>query len=222
MSYLVLFKKIPFIIYRRLKASFAPVIEIKVTEIFDRLGNQFSKHELLGIFEAENIDSAKNYYKEYVESIINRQDGKWLNNFIGRTKKLNYWITPWGGAEKRHGEKYFSDDYLLNYVKEALKIKEKIVKEGYRLEIFGHITGQLLIDEKGRKRFIIWNGHKRTLSLIRLGYKKIRVEVSGGDRWNGKLQNHIIRIDEVRKWKNVKNGIYSKEEAESFFRRFFR
>lgn len=221
MSYLILFKKIPFMIYRRLRASFAPVVEVKITEIFDRLGNQFLNHDLLNIFKSPDRESAKEHYKKYVNSIAESQDGKWLKNFIDKKKEINYWTTPWGGAEKRHGDKYSSDEYLSKYVRGVLEIREKMAKYGYRLKTFGYITGQLLIDEKGKRRFIVWNGHRRTLSLVDLRYKKIKVEVSGGDRWNGKIQNHIIKIDEVKNWKNVKNGLYTKEEAIIFFRKFF-
>jgi hypothetical protein len=221
-KHLVFTKEIISLLYRRLRTSIrASVVKIDSSKVFDRLGNPFLNHELLDILKSKDSESAKKFYRKYVESIVETQDGKWLERFIGKTKNINYWITPWGGVEKKHGEKHLSDEYFFRYVRGVLKIKEKILEEGFHPEKFGYITGQLLIDENGEKKVIIWNGHRRVLSLVDLGCKSIKVEISGGDRWNGDFQTHVIKISEVDSWKNVKNGLYTKEEAKKFFYKFF-
>ncbi len=222
MKYLDLAKKTIRMFYRKLRAfARAPIVEVEISKVFDRLGKHILTHELLNILEFNNSEVAKECYRRYVESIIKSQKGHWLEKIIGKSKDVNYWITPWGGGEKNHGEKYLSSEYLSKYVTGALEIKDKIMKDGYLPKKFGYITGQLLINEKGEKSFIIWNGHRRSLTLAYLGYKKIKVEISGGDRWNGEIQNHIIKISELDDWKNVKNGLYTKEEATRFFYKFF-
>lgn len=223
MNYLSLIKKAPFLLYRKIRTAIkAPIVDIHAYEIFDRLGNPILNHELLNIFNASDSKKAMNCYKKYIDFIIENQEGAWLSEIIGKKKNIKYWVAPWGGFEKKHGNKYLSEEYLARYANKILSVKGQLSRYGYCPKKFGYITGQLLIDESNKKRFIVWNGHKRSLGLINLGYDKFQVEISGGDRWNGKIQNHIIRVADVDDWENVKNGFYTKKEATIFFKSFFK
>jgi hypothetical protein len=210
------------LIFARVWINFRkPLIEIEIENIYDRLANKIIDHELLKIFDMNIKDSAE-YYKKYNNNIFNVQNGRWLKDFLGYAKNVPYWITPWGGCAKDHLQKgRLSLEHAKSYTSNLKITKNSIKNEGYIPQKYGYITGQILINEKGERRFIIWNGHRRILSLARLNYKKMTVEVSGGDRWDGTIGNHFININEVEKWKNVKNKIYSPEEAKMFFYKFF-
>ncbi len=199
-----------------------PIIEVNIKELIDRLGNKISEHELMNLFKIGNTDDSINYYYHYNERMYGIQDGRWLNEFIGSSKDIHYWITPWGGCVKHYfSQKHLSLSYAKEYIIKLRQIRASIEKNGFHPEKHGYITGQLLIDHEGNKKFIIWNGHRRALSLADLGYKKIRVEISGGDRWEGKIKNHTVKLCQLKKWPNVKNSLYSKEEARQFFTKYF-
>lgn len=198
-----------------------PLVEIELENIHDRLANKVSTHHLLKIFDMDE-DDASRYYCDYNNNLFHIQEEEWLKKFLGYTKKIPYWVTPWGGCAKDHSKKgRLTQQHARDYTNNLKAVRDSIKSKGYDPGKYGYITGQLLIDEKGRKKFIIWNGHRRILSLASLGYEKVKVEVSGGDRWDGKIKDHTFSIKDVSGWINVKNGLYSVEEAKTFLRKFF-
>ena len=198
-----------------------PLVEIEIENIYDRLANKIIKHELLKMPDL-NSESSANYYCNHNINIFHIQGGKWLSSFLGYSKEIPYWITPWGGCAKDYfKKKRLSVKHAEIYVSNFKKVENSIKVEGYNPKKYGYITGQLLINDKGERRFIVWNGYRRILSLTRLNYKKVTVEISGGDRWDGKIRNHTFNINEAKKWNNVKNNLYTTEEAKKFFNKFF-
>lgn len=198
-----------------------PVIEIDIKEAFDRMANPIISHRLLNLFDMDDESSAV-YYQNYNDEIYRNQNGEWLEKFLGKSKKIPYWVTPWGGCAKDYSKRNRLDiSYAREYVNKLREIKDSIAEKTYCPEKYEHITGEILFDENGKSRFIVWSGHRRILSLARLGYKKIKVEVSAGDRWEGKINNHVIRLSECQKWPNIRNKTYSQEEALRFFNHFF-
>ncbi len=198
-----------------------PLIEIEIENIYDRLANKIIEHQLLKVFDM-NVRNSAEYYCKYNNNIFRVQNKEWLAEFLGCAKEVPYWITPWGGCAKDHSKKErLSLEHAQKYTDNLKSVRDSIKNEGYNPKKYGYITGQLLVDEKGRKKFIIWNGHRRILSLANLNYKKITVEISGGDRWDGKIRNHIFNINKIKGWVNVKNNLYSIEEARKFFYKFF-
>lgn len=201
---------------------FGPVIEVTMNEVVDRLGNNILEHELLVMFHHTTAEESVAFYQDYNKKMKIIQDGEWLRRFLGQPKDIPYWVTPWGESLKPYREKHLSLLYAEQYVQKLKDVWHLLKKEGYRPERYGYITGELLLDERGGRKFIIWNGHRRALSLAALGLqKKIRVEVSGGDRWNGNIESHVVRIEDLLQWKNVRNGMYTPEEARAFFGHFF-
>jgi hypothetical protein len=200
-----------------------PVVEIDVADMVDRLSNHISSHYLQNILndDGEDLRGKSEYFRYYMKFRCDKQNGLWTKRFLGKGKNVNFWVTPWGGNLKVMGNKYLDLDYLLEHTDSFLNTYENIKREGYRPEKYGFITGQLLVNSDGEKRFIIWNGYRRSLSLAKLGYKKVKVEISGGNRWMGEIQNHFVKIDELKDWQNVKNGLYTKEEAKRFFLVYF-
>lgn len=197
-----------------------PVVEFDVSEIVDRMGNKFQDHKLLQIFDSEKKDSVA-FFEKYISELFKIQEGEWMRFFLGKYKKNHFWVTPWGGCEKEYSEKHLSKEYAKRYVSKMIAVKNSITDKGYQPEKFGSITGQMLINEKGEKKCIIWSGHRRTLSLVSAGCKKIPVEISGGDRWNGTIQKHSVDVKNVCNWVNVRNKLFSKEEALIFFNKYF-
>jgi hypothetical protein len=198
-----------------------PIIEIRMEDAYERMADPISSHRFLSLFEMSEADSAA-YYQKCNKELYQNQQSEWLKKFIGKSKKILYWVTPWGGCVKDYSKKErLTIEYSIKYIRELKKINNSIAKKGYLPEKYGYITGELLLNEKGEKRFIIWNGYRRILSLAHLGYKKIKVEISGGNRWEGNLKNHTIKKADYKRWLNVKNKLYTKEEALQFFNRFF-
>lgn len=197
-----------------------PIVEFDISQVFDRMASRIISHELLKLFDMEE-EKRVEYYINYNKWMHEIQNKHWLYPFLNKEKDIHYWITPWGGCNKKYSERHLTVPYSKEYVNNIFLIRSAIKKNGYHPEKYGYITGQMLVDDKKERRVIIWNGHKRALSLANLGYKRIKVEISGGDRWNGEIQNHIVKSDELNEWKNVRNNLYSKEEARNFFENFF-
>lgn len=199
-----------------------PIIEIDLGKVYDRMANKIVNHELLEVFSMNETDSAE-FYCRYNNRIFQKQNSQWLIKFLGYAKNISYWVTPWGGCAKDHSKKErLTIKHADEYVKRLKFIKDLIVTKGYHPEKYGYITGQLVENKNGDKRFIIWNGHRRMLSLASLNYKKIMVEISGGDRWDGKIRNNHIKMSNLKKWKNVKNKIFTEKEAMSFINAYFK
>lgn len=198
-----------------------PVVEANASEIVSRLGKKFSSHQLLAIFEAGGPQKAADFYRGYIREMHEMQSGKWMEKMGVAGKNIHFWNTPWGGCQKEYSANHLSEQYSRRYVEKMLKVRDSIEKNGYDFKKYGHITGQLLTGQSGQRRFVVWSGHRRAFSLINLGYEKIPIELSGGDRWNGSLQDHRIDIRDLKNWPNVKNGLYSEKEALDFFNAFF-
>lgn len=198
-----------------------PLFEIEIKDIRDRLANKIAGHEILETFNMD-LDNSALHYSKYNRKLHQLQDGEWLRGFLGYSKKIPYWLTPWGGCLKDHSKKdRLSLSHAKQYAKSLKDIRDSIRTKGYSPEKYGYITGQILINDKGEKRFIIWNGHRRILSLASLNYKKVVVEVSGGDRWEGGIKNHFIDTRDISKWNNIKSKLYSIEEGRKIFNKFF-
>lgn len=197
------------------------IIECPVEILLDRFSVPFAEHPHLKIFSLP-FNEATKLYKDYTKYINAHQYGKWIKELgIHSIRPIPFWITPWGGSEKKYEGYRLTEKYVKKYVKSLLNTKKSLEINGYVPKNFPPITGQLLINDNNQKRVIIWNGNRRTLSLIKLGYKSIPVEISGGNRWKGFNQQTTIKISELGEWENVKNNTYSPEQASKFFKIFF-
>lgn len=197
------------------------IINCPVEILLDRFSIPFTEHPHLRIFSIPFKEAAE-LYEEYTKYIRTHQQGEWIKELgIHPGRLIPFWITPWGGAEKKYEGYRLTKKYAKKYIQSLLDTKRSLEINGYVPENFPPITGQLLIDDNNQERVIIWNGNRRTLSLIKLGYKSIPVEISGGNRWKGLHQQTTIKISELREWENVKNNTYSPEQASKFFKIFF-
>lgn len=197
------------------------VIECPVEILRDRFAQPFTQHPHLELFTLSKEDAIK-LYQEYTSYIHTHQKKDWLENFgfIPR-HSIPFWVAPWGGFEKKYEGYRLTRKYASRYLRKLWATKKSLGINGYNRDDFPPITGRLLVNDNGERRVIIWNGNRRTLSLVSLGYRNIPVEISGGNRWKGFRQETVIDIADVGNWENVRNGKYTPEQAYQFFITFF-
>lgn len=207
---------------RTLRSLYRPIRIIRMEEVVDRMGNSILRHELLSLFQERSDEEMIKTYQEYIEKRFSLQKGEWLVPFLGYPKDIDFWITPWGGARKPYyPERHLPFEYSQEYIRKLKCVRDSLQSEGYLPEKYGYITGELLINEKNERRFVVWNGHRRVLTLAYLGCEKVAVEISGGDRWTGKICSHRVLLRHLKMWKNVRRKLYTESEAKAFFSHFF-
>ena len=105
-----------------------------------------------------------------------------------------------------------SDDHSKLEFQRLTAVNDKIVKDGYLPAEHGHIHGEFLID--GNEWVWVAIGGKHRFSVLSaLDYSTI--PVAKLSRW----ANLYVRRAEVNYWPNVRNGLFSIEEALSIFDR---
>lgn len=101
---------------------------------------------------------------------------------------------------------------------ERLKdLYDNLKEHGYNPEMFsdGYISGYLMF--KGDDyRFVVTEGQHRIGALVALGYDEILCKFTQKPQYN-----QIVNLDEIKKWGQVENKVYSKNLATRVFWRFF-
>ncbi len=110
-----------------------------------------------------------------------------------------------------------TDDFGAGELKRLIPLYKIFKEQGYQPELFfdGYISGHFLI--KGDDyRFIVTEGQHRVACLAALGYETIRCRFSSEPQYP-----KVILWQDVKKWPQVANGVYSRNLALRIFERFF-
>jgi len=109
----------------------------------------------------------------------------------------------------------FSNTYSFLEYQRCQRVFDQIKSNGYQPEKYpdGYIRGYFL---KGvsNYRFLVTAGQHRIAAMAVLGYEKFLV----------KLQQRYPRVIDIREsagWPQVRNGVYSKEQADQIFKIYF-
>ncbi|MGK0249038.1 MAG: hypothetical protein ACI910_001773 [Oleispira sp.] len=108
-----------------------------------------------------------------------------------------------------------SEDLGLQEYQRLISVYKNIKNNGYKPEQYGYIHGQFLISDDDW----VWvniGGKHRFSSLAALEYKKIPVAL------RSRSSALFIRRSDVEFWPNVKNGLFSKNDALNIFDRILR
>ncbi|HRQ18081.1 MAG TPA: hypothetical protein PL085_13475 [Agriterribacter sp.] len=130
--------------------------------------------------------------RERVALNENRQEGKQIDISAG--------YTDFGPVDTEKGEIEF---------KRLVKTFENIKKQGYIENPYlpdGAIKGYFLIGENNDWCFIVKSGKHRAYALSAIGYQNIPVVVDCNI-------GMVKRVNDLRFWPHVNNGIFSKKEA---------
>ena len=89
-------------------------------------------------------------------------------------------------------------------------------KEGYQPEIHkdGYVRG-ILLKQNNDSRFLIYAGAHRLAVLKALGYKWITAKLQP-------VKNNVVNRDDAPNWPQVKNNLYSLQQALNYFDGLFK
>ena len=181
----------------------------QITKILEKYFSLFQCETVYEMFELKNqkFKSIKNWevlmpWSEYSQK-------QWSDmvrrNIIIQNKRLGI-VNPeeiqWTWARPTSFEK------IKLEANRTMSIYKSILEKGYRRNDGddGDIYGHLLINENMEYRWQSIQGQHRASVLSALGYDSTIVRIM-----------KVIKRDDVLKWKNVKNGFYTKEEALKIF-----
>ena len=186
-----------------------------INKIKNREGESFSRDVRVNILKNVlknrqiNEESLKELI-EYKKKLHSMQKKDWLIKILGYPKDIPYCISPWGNQKKNITKYQLTNEFAYLYIKNLYSAYLNIKNNGYMSRKYGYMKYAMLINSKGDQRFIVDQGHKRTCALICLNINEFEVKVMP-----------IIYENNVDKWVNVANGLYSKNEAIQFFNYFF-
>lgn len=173
--------------------------------------------------------------KEYYQGFNPKNLEEGLFTDRGQAPKLSQgWIEyPWNydkskrliftqslGETRPGGNHFFgpnSDEFGSAEFSRLTKLYTMLKKHGYQPELHpdGYITGYLLA-RWSDYRFVITEGQHRMACLAALGYDEINCRFTENPRFLRK-----VSFDEIKKWPQVNNGVYSRNLARKVFNRFF-
>jgi hypothetical protein len=94
-----------------------------------------------------------------------------------------------------------------------LQAYESISNLGYKPQQFGYPRGRLLVAEDGSHACILLDGNHRVSALSVLGASSVDVRCWSWD---------IVRQSSLNSWPGVRNGFFSRSDADLIFRAYFR
>jgi len=116
----------------------------------------------------------------------------------------DYGCQFFGPVSDAHGELEFQ---------RLISVYERISEDGFQPQQFGYIHGEFLIDGNNWV-WIAIGGKHRFAVLSALGFE--RIPIANRARWSAMF----VRRSEVDFWPNVRNGLFSRDEALDVFDRF--
>lgn len=138
--------------------------------------------------------------------------------YWSKNEKLKFTEAP---GETREGGNHFfgpnTDKFGAAELRRLIHLYKIFKKQGYHPEMFsdGYISGYLLIKGKDY-RFVVTEGQHRVACLAALGYEKIRCRFTFQPQYP-----KIVYHQDIKKWPQVANGVYSRNMASRIFNRFF-
>ena len=221
--------------------SKSTVFEVELDKCIDLYGAGYTDdfqhfvavlNEYAGNPELKYEDSVLNTYYERFQP-RNAEEALFIKQ--GRAPRLRHgWIGyPWlwdrslkvvfdpsPGETRPGGNHHFgpnTDEFGEAEFKRLVPLYNILKEQGYHPELFadGYISGYLLV--KGDDyRFVVTEGQHRMAVLAALGYEKIRCRFSNQPQYP-----HVVLWEDVKKWPQVANGVYSRNLALKIFERFF-
>lgn len=221
--------------------SKSTIFEVELSKCLDLYGSGYlddAHHftEVLKQYEENNeLEYNDSVLKAYYEQFQPKNLEEALFIEKGRAPLLNKgWIGyPWFWNKqmkvifnKEHNETrpggihHFgpnTEEFGAGELKRLIPLYKIFKEQGYQPELFfdGYISGHFLI--KGDDyRFIVTEGQHRVACLAALGYDTIRCRFSSEPQYP-----KVVRWQDVKKWPQVANGVYSRNLALRIFERFF-
>lgn len=110
-----------------------------------------------------------------------------------------------------------TDEFGNNELERLVSLYTYLEKHDYHPEMFadGYISGYLLVKHNDY-RFVVTEGQHRIACLAALGYEKISCRFTQRD-----LYPKIVDYKDIKKWPQVENKVYSRNQARKVFNRFF-
>ena len=150
------------------------------------------------------------YFKPLsIEDLIDSQQGK---------NKLPLFVFPWGtfkkgeyDSNKNPNSSRFcgpsTDEFICQEFQRIIYLYKKIKKEGYKPWSFGNgfISGTLLFNNVGGRRFIVLQGNHRLAIFSHLNYSRLKIRNCPG--YIAALKEKQIQSWELVKSKRVKAGV---------------
>jgi hypothetical protein len=135
------------------------------------------------------------------------------------------WTLPWRDREPpsaecglgvEHGVSFYgpcTEDKIDLEYRRLTETSESIKREGYRPDLYGHVSGQFLA--RGQEwRFFVAGGKHRAAAIALLGPLIVPVKVKQG--WS-----MVVRREEADSWPLVINGLVDQTLAEAIFDCYF-
>ena len=135
------------------------------------------------------------------------------------------WTLPWRDREPpsaecglgvEHGVSFYgpcTEDKIDLEYRRLTETCESIKCEGYRPDLYGHVSGQFLA--RGQEwRFFIGGGKHRSAAIAVLGHELVPVKVK--EQWAA-----VVRREEAGHWPLVCNGSIDRIVAEAIFDCYF-
>ena len=141
------------------------------------------------------------------------------------------YLPPWGGGKTVNFSDTFEhwtgpkDDESLSFVFGRLRaLYSKIRSEGYRPWAYpdGYIRVCMLLRDDQDLRCLVVGGQHRAAIISHLGYRAAWVRLqSPGLVYPSNMPNKI-KLKELDRWREVCSGLYTHQDARSFFEAYFR
>jgi|LSQX01.1.fsa_nt_gb tetratricopeptide (TPR) repeat protein len=222
-------------------ASKSSVFEVDVDKCVDMYGISYVNdvHHFVEVLKQYQMDSQltyensvlKRYYEHFrpknLEEALFGKRGRapWLGRgWIGfpwywdKSLKLAFVQEP--GETRPGGNHHFgpnTDEFGVAELRRLIHLYTLIKENGYQPELFsdGYISGYLLI-RGDDYRFVVSEGQHRIAAIAALGYEKIRCRFTVKEHYS-----RAVVWDDVKRWPQVANGVYSRNIAMKIFEQFF-
>lgn len=185
--------------------------------------------------ENPNLKYEDSILKDYYDYFRPRNLEEGLFGPEGRVPKLRqgwtgypwYWdktkrvaFTNKRGETRPGGIHHFgpnTEEFGQNEFQRLIGLYGYFKKHGYYPEMFsdGYISGYLLTRGEDY-RFVVVEGQHRMACLAVLGYEDIRCRFT-----QKPIYPRIVNLDDIKKWPQVENKVYSRNLAQRVFNRFF-
>lgn len=212
-----------------------PLIKFDVSECVHYCAFRYGHSEyhpyesyLLGLHQGVPQETLRAEFERFLKVYRPRTLGQALGLNLNCAYPL--WLFPWSRFWKFWRDKTHSGWYsdprrvpdIITHFSESgipgdmveqeltwlLGAYRSIATQGYQPDKFGFPVGRLLDGGAAGRACLILDGNHRIASLSALGYESVYVRCA---RWD------TVVLDKLETWAGVKNGFFSKEDAEQIF-----
>ena len=150
-------------------------------------------------------------------------------NDLWQSTKTGY-LPPWGGGrvvtysdrmEQWTGPK--TEDDIKFHFSHLTTLCAQIKSEGFRPWAYrdGYIRVCVLEKDNGDLRYLVLGGQHRAAIMSHLGYSSVWVRFQPQHSiYPGTMPNRV-KLSELDRWKEVVSGVFTRQDARSFFESYF-